>query len=320
MEATNSTDQTPAKNSAKESPIAISEVLKEASRIKEYTGSKEYALSSFIREAELFIPIFQGTNLEEYVFQRCIVNKIQGAALDVIRTLGPDPSWKQIKTELIANFGVRETYYQLYHQALSQKNYNVSQYYFNLSNILSKLNEKYEQDIDKPSEFNPKINESMILKTFLNNIPPYMASIIHSRDIHNIRLAYHTLEETGIIRQNNSNRHKEYRESNHIGHNSQNKHANNFGQFRQTNNPIQFRQTNNSGHFRQTNNSGQFRQTNNSTSYRHSNLPRSEQRGQTSGQVRNPFRQNSYNHVEPMEIDHVDEVNFRLPAQNQIYR
>lgn len=326
-------------------PIPISEILKEASKIKEYKGTRDYDLSSFIREVELFIPIFKDTTLEDYVFQRCIYNKIQGAALDVIRTIGPTPTWQQIKKELITNFGVRETYHQLFHKALALKNYNVSQYYYNLRDILNKLNEKFAQDSDKPIEFCTKNNESMILKTFVNNIPPYMASIIHSRDISNVRSAFYTLEETGILRtgsNNIPNRNIQYREpqrrSDNIGYYG---HLNNSRQHGQSNNSRQFY---NSGQYGQSNYSGQFHdssrsnngQTNNGQfgrgndfNFGHSGQHRQtqpnnsgrfkpEQHRQTSGQYRNPFRQNSNNG--PMEIEHIYETNFRSPAQAQVYR
>lgn len=51
-----------------------------------------------------------------------------------------DSSWEDIKLL----FGVRESYHQLFHQAIQTKYYNVhNDYYFQLKTILEKLNSKY---------------------------------------------------------------------------------------------------------------------------------------------------------------------------------
>ncbi|XP_017469633.1 PREDICTED: uncharacterized protein LOC108361515 [Rhagoletis zephyria] len=106
--------------------IAVTELIKEASRIKEFRGDKSYDLSAFIREVELILPLFnENRPLQEFIFQRYIRTKIQGAALNAIRTLGQSPSWTTIREELIRNFGIKETYHNLYHQAISTKNNNV---------------------------------------------------------------------------------------------------------------------------------------------------------------------------------------------------
>ncbi|XP_053964071.1 uncharacterized protein LOC128867005 [Anastrepha ludens] len=106
--------------------IAVTELIKEASRIKEFRGDRSYDLSAFIREVEIILPLFnQNLPLQEFIFQRHIRTKIQGQALNTIRTLGQSPTWDDIKKELIRNFGVKETYHSLYHQAITTKNYNV---------------------------------------------------------------------------------------------------------------------------------------------------------------------------------------------------
>lgn len=190
-----------ASSTANNFTIPVSELLKEASRIKEYRGNGDYDLTSFIREVEIFLPLFENTPMKEYVFQRCVINKLQGEALNVVRGLGAHSTWDLIKKELIKNFGIRDTYHQLYYRAINAKNNNnVSHYYNYLKNILDNLNTKFEQDDNKPTEFCPAVNESMILKTFLNNIPAHLASIIYSRSIGTLREAYYTLEETGLTK------------------------------------------------------------------------------------------------------------------------
>jgi hypothetical protein len=285
-------------------PIPLSELLKEAGRIKEFRGDRSYDLSSFIREVEIFLPLFENTSMSDYIFQRCVVNKLQGNALNAVRTLGSLSSWDDIKEQLIKNFGIRETYHQLYFQALNARNRNnVSQYFEYLRNILDKLNTKYEQDNKKPIEFCPKMNESMMLKTFLNNISAHLASIVYSRNIQTLREAYYTLEETGLVRPRRT-----YEKVNMT-----NDRLFNNGQSNQTNNPTILKNKPeqiqlNSGQFRQ-NKSGQIKQN-------------------YSGQYRTKYSNNSgqSRQVEPMEIDHLDQVpeneqvHFLLDRNKHIYR
>ncbi|XP_050337870.1 putative uncharacterized protein DDB_G0289263 [Bactrocera neohumeralis] len=320
---------------ATESTIHLtgSELIKEASRIKEFTG-KDYDLSSFIREVELILPLFNNNiPMQRFIFERYVKNKIQGPALAVIRTLGQEATWPDIKEELIKNFGIKETYHNLYHQAVNLRNYNVSNYFYNLKNILDKLNTKYEQDNNKPPEFKPSINESLILKTFLNGIEPNLASIIYSRNITCLRSAYYLLEETGMVKrydsrpniQNrfipNNRQQSQYLPQHRVPQNNNlqtftDNNNHNFGQLR--NNPY-----NNSGQLRQNsnnpyNNSGQLRQNNNSPN-------------NNSGSFRQQFpnsqrtRQSQNNKVTQMEVDHIEtndgeEVNFQYQAENIVYR
>ncbi|XP_036322589.1 uncharacterized protein LOC118736650 [Rhagoletis pomonella] len=162
--------------------------------------NRDYDLTSFIREVEIFLPLFENTPMKEYVFQRCVINKLQGEALNLVRGLGAHSTWDLIK-ELIKNFGIRDTYHQLYYRAINGKNNNNESHYYNyLKNILDNLNTKFEQDDNKQTEFCPAVNESTIIKTFLNNIPAHLASIIYSRSIGTLREAYYTLEETGLAK------------------------------------------------------------------------------------------------------------------------
>ncbi|XP_020712823.1 uncharacterized protein LOC105664569 [Ceratitis capitata] len=105
--------------------LSGSDLLKEAARIKEFHGTKDYDLSSFIREVELILPLFQeNAILHRFVLERYVKNKIQGPALHVVRALGSEATWNQIKEELVKNFGIRESYHYLYHQAINMKNNN----------------------------------------------------------------------------------------------------------------------------------------------------------------------------------------------------
>lgn len=283
--------------------IAVTELIKEASRIKEFRGDKSYDLSAFIREVELILPLFnENRPLQEFVFQRYIRTKIQGAALNAIRTLGQSPSWTTIREELIRNFGIKETYHNLYHQAISTKNNNVSDYYHNLRNILDKLNTKYDQDNNKPVEFSPGVNESIILKTFLNGIDPNLASIVYSRNKNSLRDAYYLLEETGMLRKYDN----KFSKSNRFT-----PRPNGSTQPSPQQGPLQNTSSSDpSSQSKQTKaNSGQFNRNSQQTRRFQNNTSRN------SGQYR----------AEPMEIDNIEATheegeNFRSPADTITYR
>lgn len=299
--------------------IPVSELIKEAARIKEFTGKDGYALTSFIREVELFLPLFQADQaLYNFILQRSVINKIQGDALQTIRTLGTNPTWEQIKVELTRSFGVRETYHHLYHQAVSLKNFNnVSEYFYKLKDILDKLNSKYEQDAEKPMEFSPSVNESIILKTFINGIDPSLASIILSRNINTLRGAFFTLEENGMVRQSRFNRNTNYSTQKGKGHNhNKNINGSTYNQYQnRERNSEQFRPNYNQN-FNRT--SGQSR--NNSNQYF---SPNSRQNRNNNN--RNSVQFSNRNRVEPMEVGHLqrevqEEVNFQLPPLKHTYR
>lgn len=299
--------------------IPISDLMKEAANIKAFRGTNDYDLSSFIREVEMILPLFRDNPaIQEYVFQRNVINKIQGAALQAIRTLGPHPTWERTKQELVKNFGVRETYHNLHYQAINTKNYYVSDYYEKLKCILDKLNTKYEFDLNKPIEFSPRINEGVILKIFINGINPNYSSIILSRNIQNLREAYYTLEETGMLRyEKRSNVFKTELQSrrSYDGQKFTQIREQSFRQpEKQDNNPFVSRQFNQP--------SGLSRQNRNhrtSSAYQHNNYNNNfRQYNRNSGQFR-------HNRVEDMEVDHIqaansEEVNFQLVDKTLVYR
>lgn len=183
----------------------MNDVLKDAQRISVFRGDESYALSSFLREVDtLFLLVDSQPDAKAYIYQRIILNKLQGDALHVVRTLGQNPTWEKTKEALVNNFGIKESYHQLYQKAFSANNDNgINIYYNKLLSILCKINEKYENDSEKPLEFSPAYAEKIILKTFLNNIDINLASVIINRNISNLRDAYGLLEKEGLIRESN---------------------------------------------------------------------------------------------------------------------
>ncbi|KAL7725773.1 hypothetical protein ACLKA6_017603 [Drosophila palustris] len=105
--------------------VTGSDLLKEASRIRGFSGRDDYDLSSFLREVDTVLELFrENANTRLFVIQRYVVTKIHGEALNVIRPLGGNSTWEAIKAELIRNFGVKESYHHLYHRAISIRNTN----------------------------------------------------------------------------------------------------------------------------------------------------------------------------------------------------
>ena len=252
--------------------LSINDLIKDALRIHEFRGDGSYALSSFLRDVETILPLLTNNPpAKQYVFQRIIINKIQGPALDVIRTLESNASWEQIRAALVNNFGVKETYHQLYHQVLSARNFQVRDYFNNLRNILAKLNEKFEHDVAKPAEFNQSSNEAIVLRTFLNNIEPNLASIIINRGINNLREAFNLLESLGMIRdkiktKQNSNQNRNHFNNNNVNRNQNNSFSSNFYNNNNSNNNANNNQNFNSNNRFNGNNNQHFNNRSNNNS------------------------------------------------------
>ncbi|KRG00412.1 uncharacterized protein Dwil_GK26859 [Drosophila willistoni] len=94
---------------ANEFTLSFGDILKDAHHTHEYRGDNSRALSSFIREVEMIFSLLPPTSTAGvYVFRRVILNNIQGAALDVMRTIeNAKPSWDDLK----------ESYNQFYQEA-----------------------------------------------------------------------------------------------------------------------------------------------------------------------------------------------------------
>jgi len=95
--------------------LSQSDVIKDAQTINVFREDSSYALSSFIREVDTVLLLAADQpKLQLYIHLRVIINKIQGPALHILRTLGANLSWNVIKKALIKSFGVKESYDELY--------------------------------------------------------------------------------------------------------------------------------------------------------------------------------------------------------------
>lgn len=310
--------------------LSLNDILKDAHKINIYRGDDSYALTSFLREVESVIGIVESQpDVKQYIYKRIILNKLQGEALHVMRTLGPNANWEETREALINNFGVKESYHQLYQDAFSTRNDGIINYFNCLKNILCKLNEKYEYDREKPVEFSPLNAEKIILKTFLNNIDINLASVIINRNVNSLRDSFNLLNREGLIRNEisktnfkktefnpnhrtfvNSDRFRDYSKNNSINENNINRfNRNSF--FRQNNNVDHRSNISNGGHG--SSNSRNFiNQPKNSVNTNSASNQRNFFQNNNSQNNSGYFRQNNNSQ---MEIDHIQEVDDSFEQQ-----
>lgn len=319
----------------------MNDIIKDAHRVHEFRGDGVYALSLFLREVDAILAMLYTNPMAcEYILRRVIINKIQGKALHTIRTLPLDANWTAIKEILIRNFGIKETYHQLYQEALTARNKHITDYFTVLLNILSKLNEKYEYDVSKPLEFSPSYTEKIILRTFLNNIDANLAAVIINRNITSLREGYYLLESEGLIRDNkrfDSNFYSD-NNSNYMKQNKQS-HTNFNNKYNTNEQDLQndIYKQNFRGQQQYTNSTNQnfqqYANRNSGTWSGQNNYNNSRQSNQFRSQNLNEYRRNNStnsrrNEEELMDTDHVqvDEVkrnevsNFHITASREHFR
>lgn len=316
--------------------LSMNELLKDAQRIREFRGDDTYALTSFIREVETIFAISQSNpEAREYVYQRVVLNKIQGEALHVLRTLGLQPSWEETREALISNFGVKESYHQLYQEAFAAKNVGITNYYKRLREILCKINEKYEYDNEKPIEFNNVNAEKIILKTFMNNIDVNFASVLINRNVTKLREAYNLLEREGLIRQpergnmnrteyNYGNRNFNFQNTGNRNSDTSGSNVNpnrqvesgNFGSNRSNINNSNPRRYGNSSQRFNNNSRNSYPIQNYSSNINYNNSQNTVSRNSTgNGPYNNNYRQDMNSQ---MEVDHFQEGNINSFEQEQV--
>lgn len=293
--------------------ITFRDIVSEARAIPVFTGTDTYSLSSFIKEVETLRAMVTDENGKAYI-SRILYSKIQGEAAISLRRL-QDPSWEQIKGQLIKSFGVNESYLNLKEQADRINTRNVSELYSQLSSILDKLNLKYSLDERKPVDFQPFNNEESILEKFLNKINRVDAMYIRTKGIRSLEEAYQALVETGVTTFD-KNSHKDLNKTQNKKHNFHNQRFQNFDS--RNNGVNNFRTYQNNGHYQ---NSHQIRNPNNNrnnyqNNYRNHNQNNNTNYNRNSGNFRNNnsenFANRNYNNSqprypagpEPMEVDH----------------
>lgn len=299
----------------------MNDILKDAQRIHEFRGDDVYALSSFLREVDTIFSIIQSDDgAREYVYSRIVLNKIQGEALHVLRTLGSNPDWKETKVALISNFGVRESYHQLYQEAFGAHNSNIVNYYKKLRSILCKLNEKYEFDEEKPLEFSPVSAEKIILKTFLNNIDINLASVVINRKLDKLRDAYNFLEQEGLIRnteQKYTNRNPDRK--NDVTYNSSNNIYRNVNSYNPKNAHNNGSQNNRINRPTTSNQTGQYYRSDNQPQFRRSGIFQAQNK-YNRGSVETNEMEVDYIEADGNSAENLEQVNFHTTASRRHFQ
>lgn len=318
--------------------LTADQIINKFQRIRTFYGKQDYSLQEFISAVEN-VTVLCGNNVEllQHGLHTIVKEKIQGDARTCIQRLGDDLTWPQIKDELRAQFRPRKSYRKLLDETHNIKVGNLRELFNIIRSINFQLNEIYDYDDNKPSNYSPANNDKNlvdIIKGML--VGSYRINIRNNMTLNQV---FNTFDDLGLLdevdvihysfRKNHRDHHnhnvhrKEFKNKdierktqNFSPNNDRNTGPNNFrnfsGQFRRNEN---FRQERNFSNF--NNHSGQFRQ--------HNNQQRTFNNNNNSGQFR--YRQNNNPHfnpnndVVPMEIDNIQnpDVNFFAEPRKESY-
>lgn len=296
---------------ANDNVATLRDLIKEARTVPAFTGNDTYSLSSYIREVETLVGMVNDENQKAYI-SRILYAKIQGEAAVSIRRLH-NPSWLEVKNQLIKSFGVNESYLKLKEQADQINVKNVSDLYSKLNCILDKLNLKYQLESDSPYEFSPHHNEKSILEKFLNKIDRIDAMFIRTKNIQSLEEAYQALLQTNInsfdknnyYNKNQTKRNFESDKVHNINNNKSQNFVSNFDHrypnYRGTKNVDRWNNNFNNNHSWSFNNRNFDNRYLNSRNYK----PFGHFNNNYSGNFSNRYSKNTQRtNLEPMEIDY----------------
>lgn len=334
--------------------LSADQILKKFDHIRTFYGKNDYPLLEFFEAVENVTTLCgENEQLLRHGLRTVIKEKIQGEAKICIQRLGEDLSWNRVKAELTTHYRPRKSYKKLMDESRNLKVNSLRELFNEIKSINCQLNELYEFDEYKPSNYNPQNNDKNLVDVLKDMINGSYRSNIITRDmtlieVFNVFDELGLLDEIDVIRNNcrkynkdsrfsktnytefgreNRNR-REYRENQRINSNSgQNSHFNsnitgnnnqrtndNSGPSRRYND--NFRQRN----FHDNNYSGNRERNNNSGQYRqyNNNSGQYRQSNSSSGQTRQRANNND-NNVEPMEIGNIrnQDVNFTNQPRNQ---
>lgn len=304
--------------------LTADQVLNRFHHIKTFTGKGEYTLQEFIHAVENTASLCGGNiPLMQYGLQTVFTEKIQGEAKRCIQRLGNNLTWEQVKAELKAELRPRKSYKRFFDECRNIKVNNLKELFSIIRSINYQLNELYEFDDNKPTNYNPENNDKNlvdIIKDMLTG--SYRTSIKQNITINEV---FNTFDALGLLEEHDVI-HYRYRKNNHKNHRSNNqpKQFNNSRNNEHFNNRVKNNQNDRSGNFRHDVNtknnrnlidrsSGQYRRNDNFGPTRFNNGHNSNNNSPTGifGQ-RNYQTHNTDNNVTPMEIDNIqqEDVNF----------
>lgn len=139
--------------------------------LKAFNGSDEYKLTEFIKSVENAGKLCNGNrDLEHYVMQIILNDKIQGEAKRCVQRLGDNLVWKQVKTELRLHFRPRHDYAELINRCRNLKVSNLRELFDNVRDTNYLLNELYDFDEDKPIIYTPENNDRFLVGIIMEKL------------------------------------------------------------------------------------------------------------------------------------------------------
>lgn len=325
--------------------LTADQVLNKFQHIRTYYGKDDYSLHEFISAVENVCSLC-GNNVALLQFGLQIVfrEKLQGEAKRTIQRLGDNLTWDAVKAELKVQFRPRKSYKRIMDESRNLKVSNLRELFNIVKSINCQLNELYEYDENKPTNYNPDNNDKNLVDIIKDSLTgSYRINIRHNmtlNDVFNIFNELDLLDENDVIhykyrknskdlRQNFSNNNRKNNindrgnSNNHHQNNQKTNYSNNYNYQNQNRNSA------NNNNFKT--NSGQSRRTENNVQYRNNNYTNNQ-----SGQSRQNFNRNHYNNNNtdnnnnrnnihnsdvPMDIDNIQssEVNFIAPPQIENY-
>lgn len=313
--------------------LTADQILNKFQKIRTFYGKEDYPLHEFFCAVENVVALCgNNANLMQHGLRMVLKEKIQGDAKMCIQRLGDDITWPQVKAELKTQFRPRKSYRRLFDELRNIKVGNLRELFSIIRSTNYKLNEIYEFDDNRPTNYNPENNDKNlvdILKDML--VGSYRVNI---RNGMTLNQAFNIFDELCLLDEDDVIHHS-YKKQRHSHLNNQNrKDFRHTGNERQVNNS---RNGNNQMNFTPQQNqfnsshSAQFKNQNKNHGYNKPNHNWSGQYRQNFAQQR-PFnnRHNFSNNsnqlrnepVVPMEVDNVQQqdVNFSTPPQTEGYQ
>lgn len=163
-------------------------VIKMLEKVPYFSGSSNEDVTSFVDYIDYVHGHLTPTNM--VLGTLIIKNKLQGAAINTLQRI-LSPTWETIKTALIQDYGIPETYEQILQDLHRISTRDIHQLYHQCEEILNKINKKSKLELSLV--YVPLNNESIILNKFINNLNSNQASVIIAQNIKTLREAYQVL-------------------------------------------------------------------------------------------------------------------------------
>ncbi|CAD7006144.1 unnamed protein product [Ceratitis capitata] len=272
--------------------------LRFINRMGEYNGENTAELVQFVNKVELLLHSMNNYSIQSQKFIVLqIRDKIVGKANTTLLRYSIDTTnWNEIKRVLIENFSERNTFLQLHEKAEKVIHKNITQTYNELSNILTRMNNKYHLSTERLIDRTPESNEESILNLFKEKIPINAASIIISRNIKTLFEAYRNSQQFNDYAGNRKQNFQYNMQRNNI---QQNINRNNFQPNVQRDN---------------------FQHNVQRDNFQHNDYQQNFQTRTQFSRANNNTRQSRRQPIEPMEVDNVLIENFpKTASEDEIY-